>query len=198
MNRRFALRRHDDSGVPPPSRDEEAARRTGALLARLDRREWSVLTGVEARHGVDHVLVGPSGVFAITSRKPESAGARVRDGVLWLRRAGDARADSPGLAINRQALDAARTLQREIRQRTGRGPAVHAVVALWCEFPQGVAESQRIAFVHARELPAWLTERPEQLDELGRGEIVQALCALRDSAPRAPRLPHIGPRHRAA
>jgi hypothetical protein len=166
----------------PDVSDEEAARRTDALLDKLPERAWTVLEDVDPRHGVDHVLVGPGGVFAIASRKPAGAGARVRDGVLLVRRDRDTRADRPGVEINRQVLDAARALHREIRSRTGRGPTVHPVVVLWCEFPQRVAESSRIVFLHARDLPSWLAERPVELDDPGRAEIVQALRATQPRA----------------
>lgn len=203
MPRRLSLRRHHHASAPPqPDSDAQAAQRTDELLRRLPPRAWTVLGEVDPRHGIDHVLVGPGGVFAISSRKPEGTGARVRDGVLWLRRAGDTRADSPGLAINRQTLDAARALQREIRRRTGRGPAVRAVVVLWCEFPQGVVESSRIAFVHGRDLTAWLPARDCELDEAGRREVVQALRSIAEQGAggvrRAQRLGQIAPRHRRA
>lgn len=193
-------KRNPPESEPAPRGDDEAAARTDALLRRLPEREWTVLSGVDARHGVDHVLVGRRGVFAISSRKP--AGARMRDGVLWLRRERDrdhdARADRPGVAINRHVLDGARALQRDVRTRTGRGPAVHAVVVLWCEFPQGVAESSRIAFVRGRDLPSWLAERPPELDDLGRGEIAQALRAREEDGARRARLDRLsGVRARA-
>ena len=186
----------------PRIADEEAVQRTDALLRRLPAREWTVLADVDPRHGVEHVLVGPSGVFAIASHKPPGAGARVRDGVLWLRHGHDARADRPGVAINRHALEAARALHREIRARTGRGPVVHPIVVLWCEFPQRVAESSRIVFVHGRDLPAWVTHRARELDEPGCTEIVQALQAIVHPEPAVrhlprPRMPH-GSRRRAA
>lgn len=180
--------------------DEDAVRRTEALLRKLPEREWTVLSDVDRRHGVEHVLVGPGGVFVIASHKPAGAGVRVRDGILWLRHTQDARADRPGVAINRRALEAARVLHREIRTRTGRGPAVHPVVVLWCEFPQRVAESSRIAFVHGRDLSAWVTHRAVELDEPGRGEIVQALRAIPPAQPTVrhlPRLPHSSRRHAA-
>jgi hypothetical protein len=173
MRAKIHLRRRES--VPQPAVDEEAWRRTDALLHRLPAREWTVLADIDRRHGVEHVMVGPSGVYAVASHKPPGAGARVRDGVLWLRRERDARADRPGVAINRHVLEGARDLHREIRARTGRGPVVHPVVVLWCEFPQRVAESSRIAFVHGRDLQTWVTHRPRELDEPGRAEIVQAL-----------------------
>jgi len=162
-----------------PAHDEEAVERTDALLRRLPEREWTVLSGLAAKYGVEHVLVGPGGVFAIASHKPEGAGARVKDGVLRLRGSGeDTRAERPGVAINRQVQDGSRALYREIRTRTGRGPRVHAVVVLWCEFPQAIAESSRIAFVHGRELRSWLAQRPVELEEVGRAEIVRAAQAI--------------------
>lgn len=200
MHPRIHLRRRESAAQP--ALDGEAWQRTEALLRKLPPREWTVLSDVDRRHGVEHVLVGPSGVYAITSHKPPGAGARVRDGVLWLRRERDARAERPGVAINRHVLDAARALHREIRLRTGRGPVVHPVVVLWCEFPQRVAESSRIAFVNGRDLRSWVAHQPQELDEPGRAQIVQALRAVESAGggvrqlPR-PRLPH-GPGRRAA
>lgn len=175
--------------------DEEAALRSEALLRRLPEREWAVLSDVHMRHGVDHVLVGPGGVFAIASHTPPGAAARVCDGVLWLRRDRDARADRPEVAVNRHVLDAARELHREIRARTGRGPTVHPVVVLWCEFPQRIAESSRIAFVHGRDLLAWVAQRPAELDVTGSAEIVTALRAV-GSMERGARIPRHLPRPR--
>ncbi len=107
---------------------------------------------------------------------------------------GDARSDRPGVSINRQVLDSARTLQREIRARSGRGPKIHPVVVLWCEFPQAVVESRQITFVHGRDLLLWLSARPRQLEEIGRGEVVQAIRAI----PREGRTVRARIRHRAA
>lgn len=178
MQRRIELRRR--RGVAPtPDAGGDASERTDRLLARLAERDWDVIAGVDPRHGVDHVIVGPGGVFAIASRMPEGVGvARVKDGMLWLRKGGDPRADKPGGAINRQVLEAAKALHKEIRARTGRGPQVSPVVVLWCEFPQAVAESSRIAFVRGRDLLDWLSRRPQQLDVQGRAEVAQAIAAI--------------------
>jgi len=176
--------------------DKEAAKRTDLILRRLPEREWTVLEDVDPKHGVDHVLVGPGGVFAITSRKPDGPGVRVKDGVLLLRRGHDMRADRPGVGINRSVLDAARLLDREMRARGAAHPQIHPVVVLWCEFPQAVAESSQIAFVHGRDLLSWLSQRPRRLDEQNSREIVTTLRAAR--APGNSRHPHLGRRGRAA
>lgn len=178
MQRRIELRRR--RGAPrPPDTDGDAAQRTDRLLQRLADRDWDVITDVADRYGLDHVLVGPGGVFAIASQMPAGVGAaRVKDGMLWLRKGGDSRADKPGGAINRQVVEAAKALHKEIRARTGRGPNVRPVVVLWCEFPQAVAESSRIAFVRGRDLPDWLSQRPQQLDVQGAAEVAQAIRAI--------------------
>lgn len=185
MRRRLDLRRHGERAATGERHDggAQAAQRTDRLLERLQGRDWEVLSDVDPRHGVDHVLIGPGGVFAISSRAPEGVGAaRVKDGMLWLRRGGDPRAERPGGAINREVLDAARALHKQIRARTGRGPEVHPVVVLWCEFPQAVAESSRISFVRGRELLDWLAHRPDKLDVAGRLEVTQAIRSMRPAA----------------
>lgn len=174
------LPRHRRRDTDAAAGDGEAAQRTDRLLRKLPARDWEVLEDVDPRHGVDHVLVGPAGVFALTSRDPEGiAAARVKDGMLWLRRGGDPRSDRPGGAINRQALESARSLHKQIRSRTGRGPEVHPVVVLWCEFPQAVSESDRIAFVRGRDLLGWISHRPQRLDAPGREEVALAVRAIR-------------------
>lgn len=178
MQRRIELRRR--RGAPrPPDTGGDAAQRTDRLLQRLADRDWYVITDVGERYGLDHVLVGPGGVFAIASQMPAGVGAaRVKDGMLWLRKGSDSRADKPGGAINRQVVEAAKCLHKEIRARTGRGPNVSPVVVLWCEFPQAVAESSRVAFVRGRDLPHWLSQRPKQLDVQGAAEVAQAIRAI--------------------
>jgi Nuclease-related domain len=178
MQRRIELRRRR-AALPAPNADGDAAQRTDRLLGRLGERDWDVIADLDPRYGLDHVLVGPGGVFAIASQMPPGVGAaRVKDGMLWLRRGSDPRADRPGAAINRQVLESAKALHKEIRARTGRGPVVRPVVVLWCEFPQAVAESSRIAFVRGRDLLDWLSHRPQQLDLQGRDEIAQAVRAI--------------------
>lgn len=164
----------------------EASQRTRRLLEKLPARDWIVVSDVPGRHAVEHVLIGPGGVFAIHSRKPAGVGAaRVKDGMLWLRSGSDARADRSGGAINREALEAARALHKAIRSRTGRGPVVQPVVVLWCDFPQAVAESDRIAFVRGRDLLDWISHRPQRLDGPGRAEVAAAIAAI--PGERAPR-----------
>lgn len=178
MERRIELRRTKGRPPVPPAAQDDAAERTERVLSKLPEREWRVVSGLGGK--VEHVVIGPGGIFAIQSRKPAGVGAaRVKDGMLWLRCGGDARTDRSGGAINREALEAARALHKAIRARTGRGgPLVQPVVVLWCDFPQAVAESDRIAFVRGRDLLDWIARRPQRLDAPGREEVVEAVSAI--------------------
>ncbi|HEY1689740.1 MAG TPA: hypothetical protein VGF95_12855 [Solirubrobacteraceae bacterium] len=179
MQRRFELIGRQTGQRRSPELDGEAVQRTDRLLRKLPERDWTVVAGIAGKHGAEHVLIGPGGVFVIASRKPEGVGAaRVKDGMLWLRKGADPRADKSAGAINRDALESARVLHKEIRMRTGRGPVVQPVVVLWCEFPQAVAESDRIAFVRGKDLLDWVSHKPQRLDALGRAEVAQAVAAI--------------------
>jgi Nuclease-related domain len=179
MERRIELLKGRSRDAPEGDPRDEASERTARLLSKLPERDWTVVSGVEGKHAVEHVLIGPGGVFAIHSRKPAGVGtARVKDGMLWLRSGSDARADRPGGAINREALESARALHKAIRARTGRGPVVQPVVVLWCDFPQAVSESDRIAFVRGRDLLAWIAHRPQRLDAPGRDEVSRAVASI--------------------
>jgi hypothetical protein len=177
MERRIDLRRTKSRPPAAPVAEDGAAERTERVLRKLPERDWRVVADLGGK--VEHVLIGPGGVFAVQSRKPAGVGAaRVKDGMLWLRSGSDARADRPGGAINREALEAARALHKAIRSRTGRGPVVQPVVVLWCDFPQAVSESDRIAFVRGRDLLDWVAHRPQRLDVPGRDEVADAISAI--------------------
>ncbi|MHB1538067.1 MAG: hypothetical protein ACYCUM_06215 [Solirubrobacteraceae bacterium] len=178
MERRIELLRGRGRLTAEPVRADGAAQRTERVLRKLPERDWRIVTRPGGGR-VEHVVIGPAGVFAIQSAQPAGVGAaRVKDGMLWLRSGGDPRAERAGGTIHREALDAARALHKAIRTRTGRGPLVQPVVVLWCDFPQAIAESDRIAFVRGRDLLAWIVHRPARLEVRGRDEIAEAVRAI--------------------
>jgi hypothetical protein len=58
----------------------------GARLERLKRDGWGVLASVELRTGsdIDHVVIGPPGVFTINTKHHKGARIRVGDHVVWV------------------------------------------------------------------------------------------------------------------
>ena len=163
-----------DRLAPEVARPGEAELRTDAVLRRLPE-SWAVLAGEAIRYpAVDHVAVGPAGVYMIASHQPPGC-VRVKEGVAWLPNGGDARSARAGLSLQRKVADPKRQLQREIERRGGNPDAVHAVVVLWSEFPQLVAETRQVAYVHGRNLAAWLAGRAQMLGEGERGRMTDAV-----------------------
>ncbi len=58
----------------------------GARLEKLKRDGWGVLPSVELRSGsdIDHVVIGPPGVFTINTKHHKGARIRVGDRVVWV------------------------------------------------------------------------------------------------------------------
>ncbi|MBM7441321.1 nuclease-related domain-containing protein [Streptomyces sp. HB132] len=77
-----ALRRHRDAD---PRRGALAGeRRVGAELKRLTRHGWRVLHSVPLPDGTEigHLLIGPGGVFAVSTEHHPGASVRIEDGTL--------------------------------------------------------------------------------------------------------------------
>ncbi|MEU1214988.1 nuclease-related domain-containing protein [Streptomyces sp. NPDC005791] len=77
-----ALRRHKDAD---PRRGALAGeRRVGAELKRLTRHGWRVLHSVPLPDGseIGHLLIGPGGVFAVTTEHRPGTSVRIGDGTL--------------------------------------------------------------------------------------------------------------------
>ncbi|MGW0786818.1 NERD domain-containing protein [Streptomyces sp. NPDC002911] len=77
-----ALRRHKDAD---PRRGALAGeRRVGAELKRLTRHGWRVLHSVPLPDGseIGHLLIGPGGVFAVSTEHRPGASVRIGDGTL--------------------------------------------------------------------------------------------------------------------
>lgn len=58
----------------------------GARLDKLKRDGWGVLPSVELRSGadIDHVVIGPPGVFTINTKHHKDARIKVGDRVVWV------------------------------------------------------------------------------------------------------------------
>jgi hypothetical protein len=168
------------------------------VLLGLPAGEWSVVGQFEHRPGqTSHVAVGLSGVYLIVARQPEGC-VRVKDGVPWSRQGADARAERAHTDINRKVLEPAQTLERQIRTRTRHRPPVHPVVVLWSEFPQRVAETRRITFVHGRDLGGWLRRRSGELDTQGQADVAEIVAHMAENGTRGPRRRPRSPRARRA
>ncbi|HEX5468572.1 MAG TPA: NERD domain-containing protein [Gaiellaceae bacterium] len=130
---------------------------------------WRVFHDLpDGRGNLDHVAIGPGGVFAIDT-KTYSASAKVENDVL---RSGGIH--TPGVAFRGSAVRLKETLERE----TGVTTWVQAVVAIWGEFPQGHVEEQQVVYIEADRLRGWLESRDAQLSRDRHYRLVTALEIL--------------------
>ncbi|QNE34938.1 DUF2510 domain-containing protein [Leifsonia shinshuensis] len=132
----------------------------GALLDQLGP-EWfvrhSVPIGADTKD-VDHLVIGPAGVFAINTKHHAGASVWVGDHVLRVNNA-----NTSHLVIARSdALDVGRRLS----QQTGFPVPVTAVIAvLHAKSVKDIrsAQNRSIAVLDARQLVAWVSSQPAQL-----------------------------------
>jgi len=134
---------------------------TGKELAKLDSTQWSVIHDISTDHGnVDHIAVGPGGVFVLDSKR---LGGRVSvdDGVVRVQRLDDedlSYIHSGGSSIRRQAAMTSERIMSATRIRHW----VKPVMVVWAEFPQRIVEGDCV-IIHGDELIAWLESQPVQI-----------------------------------
>jgi len=163
-------------------RGADGERRTARTLRALDRSGWTVVHDLDSDYGnVDHVVVGPSGVFLLDSKSPGGE-VTVDGGVLkvrWLEDPDDGY-EIPG--ISRRMRASAAGLQRRL---AGAARWVDPVVVIWGRFEQRTVEADGVAFVHGDELAGWLAGKTYRLNEDARRRAATAIKGLVNSAGRA-------------
>jgi hypothetical protein len=149
--------------------------RTAKALEPLLKRGWIVVHDLNRfKSNLDHVIVGPAGVFVLDTKNLHGTVQIDRD-VLSLTRPGDDRtaysSDSLAQSARRQGYE----LNRLVRRRCDRSPWVSAVVVVWAEFPQRAAAGHKMHFVHGEHLVEWLDAQPARLSAVQVNEISAAL-----------------------
>ena len=132
---------------------------TAKALRPLEERGWVVLHDLPTERGnVDHIVIGPGGVFLLDSKRP---GGVVEVGATGVRVRRHECADlgyaHPGAGPLRAS--AAQT-SAWVRERTRLSVWVEPVMVVWSEFPQRVVDAPGWHVVHGDELLGWLMARP--------------------------------------
>jgi hypothetical protein len=132
-------------------------RRTARLLAGLERHGWAVLHDLAvpgSRANIDHLVIGPGGVFVIDSKQYRGRLRLDRSGRLWHGRSPLA----PTLrAVGFEADQAAQVLPDP-------GVAVVPIMAVHgAQVPWGKVVTDGVPVVPARRLPSLLRELPAVL-----------------------------------
>lgn len=140
-------------------RGRDGERRTEQHLRPLERRGWRIVHAIDCRWGdIDHIVVGPPGVFLIET-KALTGEASLDDGELVIRRSANDRDNwTPkppvGPGVKRRAYALREHLLASTRVRW-----VQGVVVLWSEFAAGVVKHEGIFYVHGTRLRGWLEDQ---------------------------------------
>ena len=130
--------------------------RTAKVLEPLLSRGWVILHDLtRIKSNLDHVLVGPGGVFVLDTKNWVGTANANGDQLTLTRPDGKSGYNSQALA--QQARRQGAELNRVLRQRSGLSPWVSAVVVLWADFPAGAVAGNRMSYVHGDHLVEWLS-----------------------------------------
>ncbi|MEA2210662.1 MAG: hypothetical protein QOF83_610 [Solirubrobacteraceae bacterium] len=143
-------------------RGAQGEKDTARALRPLVRQGWHVFNDIDIRHGnIDHVLIGPPGVFVLDTK---SLGGRVRvtRGVVSVKWHEDPDDGYTNRSMAGRVATAADRVRGELKVR-GIQPEVQPVVVLWADFAQESILSSRVAWIAGRLLATTLQARPATL-----------------------------------
>jgi Nuclease-related domain len=159
---------------------------TARALRPLLRRGWKLFNDINTGHGnIDHVLVGPAGVFMLESKRLAGQ-VRVEASKLSVRWHEDPGDGYQNESIARRARGAAYDLHSRI-DTSGCSHWVQAIVVLWADFEQRSIESDKVAWVRGDQLANVLARRPTKYSGRELRELIwrtnDAVTALRQATP---------------
>ena len=134
---------------------------TGKALRPLEARGWVVLHDLPGERGnLDHVVVGPGGVFLLDSKRWRGS-TTVSGDIATVRRVED-----PDLSYRHGGVGYLKGLAREVHDRLRTESRVSVwvepVIVVWGDFPQGVA-GDTCKFVHGEGLATWLEQQQKRI-----------------------------------
>jgi hypothetical protein len=144
-------------------RGAEGERQTGRVLKRLEQHGWHSVHDRAGKYGnLDHIVVGPGGIFLLDSKN--------LSGTVMLAEAGlkTDYADAPRDGFTHTSLagamrGASAHLKDRIAATTELTGWVQAVVVIWGHFPEAEAERDKVVYVSGDHLEAWLSRQPDRL-----------------------------------
>lgn len=149
----------------------EGERQTAKALRPLTRRGWMLVNDIQAERGnIDHILVGPAGVFLLETKKLGGV-VSVECGALSVRWREDLDDGYEARQIGPRARGLAAQLAERLRESGMPNVWVQPIVVLWSDFPQGSIQSDGVAWVAGKRLAGVLAARPavlsdEQVDDI--------------------------------
>lgn len=150
----------------------EGERQTAKALRSLTRRGWMLVNDIQAERGnIDHILVGPAGVFLLETKKLGGI-VSVERGALSVRWREDPDDGYEARQIGPRARALAAQLAERVKESGLPNIWVQPIVVLWSDFPQGSIQSDGVAWVGGKRLAGVLAARPTLLSEEQTDEIM--------------------------
>lgn len=142
----------------------EGERATAKALRPLLREGWIVLHDIPTDHGnIDHLLIGPPGVFLLESKKLNGA-VSIEQGCLRVRWHEDPNDGYDNDTIGRRAKAVAAAVHDAL-QTEFVSTWVQPLVVLWADFPQMTILSSDVAWVRGPDLARVLRARPTKFTQ---------------------------------
>lgn len=160
----------------------EGEKATAKPLRPLIREGWTLINDIDTGRGnVDHILVGPPGIFLLDSKNLFGV-LSVTAGVLRVRWREDPDDGYENVRLAKQMRARAQDLEQRL-QRQGVEASVQPVVVLWGRFDQRSILSKDVAWVNGKGLGRVLRARPARLgsDEQLRASHALTMCWPPDS-----------------
>jgi hypothetical protein len=150
---------------------------TAKALRPLEREGWVVLHDLPAERGnVDHIVIGPPGVFLLDSKRLSGTVRIDGDGLATVDRG-----DDDSLSYRHPGGKHLLSLARETHSRGLASTRIRLWVApvmvIWADFPQRVVDENRCVYVHGDELVPWLRAREQRIAPSRMQTIVEAVTA---------------------
>ncbi|MGI5274151.1 nuclease-related domain-containing protein [Nonomuraea sp. CA-218870] len=163
-------------------------RATARRLRTLELAGYTVLHDLAIPHSnanIDHLVIGPTGVFVIDSKKwHRRTTVRAATGTLWIGR-------TPINAVVRPVLFEVRRAGEVLSQATGRHVEVLAVIAVHGpRLPRYRAiTAHGVTLLRATRLVGWITRHPHRYDTAEVSTLTTAATTHLPPYARAPKLP---------
>ncbi|MGH2736567.1 MAG: nuclease-related domain-containing protein [Actinomycetota bacterium] len=157
-----ALRDDEPESVSNWQVGMEGERSTERELLPLEDAGWIVRHDVERKFGVDHIVVGPNGVFLLETKNFRGR-ATIDGGMVAVTRPGSDYRTSVGAPLRRAAVE----LSAAIRDETGVRVWIEPVAVLWSQFDSGARSVGGLTYLHGSRLAEWIRShqnalRPDQ------------------------------------
>jgi hypothetical protein len=154
----------------------EGERRTEKCLERLRRQGWYVAHDLPNGDGnIDHVAIGPGGVFLLDTKVWGGVVTIDDDGVPTV-----TPPDTPDEAWSKPELAGymrrvAMEYSNDLRKRTHIRRWVQPVVVFWSPFDEGVKEAGGVIFVHGDKVVDWLQSLEKSMSAEEQRRLAQHL-----------------------